>query len=198
MNARSGSSSVIAHGTAGRFDLEAGDEIRIVTPDGAQGGDLSFPGFDQGVTRNAIGWARYGKPWLVFAAKPGDRLYDGDGEPVLEMVSYAADGAADIMYPGCWSGVYEDGRPGCRDLISSALGLRRNELTGMLSFFISHRVDSEVYRGLGPVALNPGDHLSFRALRPTPVAVSTCPDLEIQGWTRGNLEVTVSRGGSRG
>jgi len=193
MNERPGSPTVIAHGTAARFDLMPGDEIRIVTPDGAQGGDLGFPGFDQGVTRNAIGWARFGKPWLVFSATPGDCLCDGDGEPVLEMVSYEADGAADIMYPGCWSGVYEDRRPGCRDLISAALGLERRELTGMLSFFISHRADSEVFRGLGPVTLNPGDHLSFRVLRPTPVAVSTCPDLEIGGWSSGDLEVSVTR-----
>ncbi len=182
----------IPHGTGARFDLEAGDEIQIMTPDGAQGGDFSFIGFDQAVTRNSIGWARFGKPWLVFSAAPGDCLYDGNGDPVFEMTGHDADGAADIMYPGCWSGVYPDGRPGCRDLISAALGLERRELTGMLSFFISHEADSSAYRGLGPVNLKPGDSLSFRALRPVYCAVSACPDLEIEGWSRGSLEVIVN------
>lgn len=196
MHAQPDTNTTVAHGTAARFDLGAGDEILIATPDGAQGGDLSFIGFDQSVTRNAIGWQRFGRPWLVFSASPGDRLCDGDGRPVMELVSYDADGAADIMYPGCWSGVYEDGRAGCRDLISAALGLERRELTGMLSFFISHSADSSAYRGLGPVDLKPGDSLRLRALDPVACAVSTCPDTGIEGWSRGDLEVTVRGGGS--
>lgn len=192
MPKRSETRTTIPHGTGTRFDLEPGDELLVVTPDGGQGGDLSFVGFDQSVTRNAIGWERFGKPWLVFSAEPGDRLYDGDGQPVMKLLSYDADGAADIMYPGCWSGVYEDGRAGCRDLISAALGLERHQLTGMLSFFISHTADDSAYRGLGPVGLKPGDSLRLRALTRVACAVSTCPDTEIEGWSRGDLEVTVT------
>ncbi len=185
----------ISHGTGAGFELEPGDEIRISTPDGAQGGDFSFIGFDQSVTRNALGWARFGRPWLVYSAGPGDRLYDGDAEPVFELVSYEADGVADIMYPGCWAEVYDDRRPGCRDLISRALGIDRRYLTGMLSFFISYEADSEAYRGLGPVKLNPDDHLALRALRPASCAVSACPDVDIPGWSAGGLEVVVTRAG---
>ncbi|MDQ2622676.1 MAG: DUF1989 domain-containing protein [Actinomycetota bacterium] len=181
----------VPHGTGSRFELEPGDEIRIATPDGAQGGDFSFPGFDQSVTRNALGWARFGRPWLVYSASRGDRLYDGDAEPVFELVAYEADGVADIMYPGCWAEVYDDRRPGCRDLISGALGVSRRELTGMLSFFISYEADKEAYRGLGPVELQPGHHLTLRALRSTPCAVSACPDVDIQGWQAGDLEVSI-------
>ena len=50
----------VDHGTARRFELAPGERIRIATPDGGQGGDFSFIGFDQAVTRNAIGWQLYG------------------------------------------------------------------------------------------------------------------------------------------
>ena len=185
----------VDHGTARRFELAPGERIRIATPDGGQGGDFSFIGFDQAVTRNAIGWQLYGKPWLAFSADPGSKLYDGDGEPVLEVTAANGDGRNDIMYPGCWSGVYEDGRPGCRDLISEALGIERRELTGMLSFFINHTVEGDCYRGLGEVSLSPGDHIELGAVRACVCAVSACPDTEIPGWTAGPLEVTVSEAG---
>lgn len=182
----------VDHGTARRFGLAAGESIRIATPDGGQGGDFSFIGFDQAVTRNAIGWELHGRPWLAFSADPGSKLYDGDGEPVLEVVAANGDGRNDIMYPGCWSGVYEDGRAGCRDLISEALGIERRELTGMLSFFVNHSVEDDTYRGLAEVSLSPGDHIELKALRDCACAVSACPDTEIPGWRAGSLEVTVS------
>lgn len=181
----------VAHGTAASFDLIAGELIRIETPDGAQGGDFSFPGFDQALTRNKLGWKRFGRPWLVFAAEPGDSLFDVDGEAAFELTSLTGDGVADIMYPGCWDEVYKDRRPGCQDLISAALGLERRDLIGMLSFFVGYSADDVAYRGLAGVELNPGDHLEFRTLRDGTCAVSACPDREIPGWRPGSLLVTV-------
>jgi len=184
-------STEVPHGTAKRFDLAAGESIRIETPDGAQGGDFSFPGFDQALTRNKLGWKRFGRPWLVFAAEPGDSLFDVDGEATFELVALVGDGVADIMYPGCWDEVYEDRRPGCQGLSSAALSIGRRDLTGMLSFFIGYSADDIAYRGLAGVDLNPGDHLEFRALRDVSCAVSACPDLDIPGWRPGGLVVTV-------
>jgi len=184
----------VKHGTAMKFDLDRGDLITVTTPDGAQGGDFSFPGFDQSLTRNKIGWQKFGRPWLVYSADPGSRLFDGDGEAVFEVVEYDADGSSDIMYPGCWDEVYADRRPGCRDLISASLGIERRQITGMLSFFISHTADDHAYRGLGEVDLKPGDHLSLRALRPTAAAVSACPDTDIPGWRAGDLMVEIEPG----
>lgn len=185
----------VAHGTAERFELETGDVIRIETPDGSQGGDFSFPGFDQSLTRNKLGWKRFGRPWLVYSAELGDSLFDVDGEAVFELTSLRGEGVADIMYPGCWDEVYADRRPGCQDLISAALGVDRRELAGMLSFFIGYSADDIAYRGLAGVDLVPGDHLEFRALRPVACAVSACPDLDIQGWRRGSLQVRVTGSG---
>lgn len=187
-----GFSTEVAHGTAERFELTAGETIRIETSDGAQGGDFSFPGFDQALTRNKLGWKRFGRPWLVFAAEPGDSLFDVDGEAVFELTARVGEGIADIMYPGCWDEVYEDRRPGCQDLISAALGIERRDLIGMLSFFVGYSADDLAYRGLSGVDLKPGDHLEFRALRDVTCAVSTCPDQEIPGWRPGSLLVTVT------
>ncbi len=181
----------VPHGTAERFDLKLGEVIRIETPDGAQGGDFSFPGFDQALTRNKLGWKRFGQPWLVYSAEPGDSLFDVDGEATFELTALAGEGIADIMYPGCWDEVYEDRRPGCQDLISGALGIDRRELAGMLSFFIGYSADDTAYRGLAGIDLKPGDHLEFRALRDVSCAVSACPDREITGWRVGGLLVTV-------
>lgn len=184
--------ATVAAGTGYGLDLLAGEEIRISTPDGGQGGDFSFLGFDQALSRNINGWERFGKPWLVFSADPGMRLYDGDAEPVMEVGQCVGDGRNDIMYPGCWSEIYEDGRPGCRDLIAEALGIERAAITGMLSFFVNATVDTTAYRGLQEVRIEPGDHITLRALRDVRAAVSACPDAEIPGWTPGDLRVEVS------
>lgn len=183
--------ATIESGTAQRVELDRGQELVISTPDGAQGGDLSFIGFDQAMSRNLNGWERFGRPWLVFAADPGMRLFNGEGEPVLEVGSCVGDGRNDIMYPGCWSELYADGRPGCRELIASALGIERSQITGMLSFFVNATVDATAYRGLDEVKLAPGDHISLRALRAATTAVSACPDTEIPGWRAGPLRVEV-------
>lgn len=182
----------VASGTGFGFDVAAGGEVRISSPDGGQGGDFSFVGFDQAMTRNINGWKRFGRPWLVFSADPGMRLYDGDGEAAMEVGHCQGDGRNDIMYPGCWSELYEDGRPGCRDLIAAGLGIDRTEIAGMLSFFVNATVDTTAYRGLEQVSIRPGDHITLRALRDLRAAVAACPDMEIPGWRPGDLRVEVT------
>ncbi|MCB0875320.1 MAG: DUF1989 domain-containing protein [Solirubrobacterales bacterium] len=184
--------ATVASGTGLGFDLAAGETVRISTPGGEQGGDFSFLGFDQAMTRNVNGWKRFGRPWLVFSADPGMVLCDGEGEAVMEVGPCRCDGRNDIMYPGCWSEIYGDGRPGCRDLIADGLGIERAEISGMLSFFVNAEIDTTAYRGLGRVDIEPGDHITLRALRDVRAAVSACPDMEIPGWTPGDLRVEVT------
>lgn len=185
----------IAHATARRVELRAGDRLRITTPDGAQGGDLSFPGFDQALTRNVNGWERHRRPVMVFHADTGMRLLDGEGEAVLKVVETIGEGRNDIVMPGCYREIYSDGRPGCRDLVSAALGIERRALTGMLSFFVTSRATDDYYDALAASRIAPGDAIVLEALRPTAVAISACPDTEIPGWRPGTLIAEVTRAG---
>ncbi|MGI9557518.1 MAG: DUF1989 domain-containing protein [Solirubrobacterales bacterium] len=190
------STTEIAPGSATRVELAAGQLLTVTSPGDGQGGDMSFIGFDQAMTRNSNGWEKFGRPWLVFSADEGMKLVDGDGEAAFEVGESRTDGRNDIMYPGCWREIYDDGRAGCRDLISEALGIERAQLTGMLSFFITSTADDDVYRGLGHCDVQPGDFVSFRALRDVVAAVSACPDDEISGWTPAPLEVSVAASGT--
>ena len=183
----------IPHATARRFELATGDRLRVSTPDGAQGGDLSFPGFDQALTRNVNGWERHRRPVMVFHADTGMRLHDGDGAAVLEVVETVGAGRSDIVMPGCYREIHPDGRPGCRDLIAAALGIERRALTGMLSFFVVSHATDDYYDALSASRIAPGDAVALRALRPTAVAVSACPDTEIPGWRPGALLAEVTR-----
>ena len=179
----------VASGTARAVELAPGERLTIETPHGDQGGDLSFAEFDQALTRNVNGIERFGFPRLVFHVSDGMRLVDGEGETVMTVGPARGVTSIDIMLPGCWRELYPDGRPGCRDLISEALGIPRGELKGMLSFFTAYRAGQDGYDGLLGAQLRPGDFVSFRAVRAVRVAVSACPDLEVPGWREGPLLV---------
>ena len=183
-------------GRAVAIELEVGDELVVTASEGGQGGDVSFAGFDQALTRNINGWERFGEPWLVLWVEEGMRLFDGDGGPVLKVGPSRGPGHLDITYPGCWTEIYPDRRPGCRELISEALGIERNQLTGMLSFFLTGKVEDGVYRGFTePATVEPGDFVSFRCLRDVSVAVSACPDDSVPGWRPAPLDTEVTRDG---
>lgn len=181
--------TTIAHGTAAAFNLAAGDRLTISTPAGAQGGDLSFLGFDQDLTRDILGFARHRKAVMAFTVRAGEHLYDSDNVPVLLVESVESVGEIDAMMPGCRHEIYEDHRPGCRDLISAALKVERARLTGMVSFWTVTHVTADYYDALSEYGGRPGDSLTVRAVRPVTVGVSACPDDVIPGHTGGVLEV---------
>lgn len=186
-------SATLAPGTARAFLLGEGDVVKIISPKGGQGGDLTFIGFDQSLTRNINGWEKFGSVKLTFYADPRMKLYDGDGTPYLEVVEVHSDLRVDIMYPGCWREIYQDGRPGCRDLLSEALGVERKELTGMASFFVECVVDEDGYM-FSSLDIQPGDYLTLKALRPVTLAVSACPDDSLPGIRPSDLVVEVNGG----
>jgi len=176
-------------GQACGFDVAAGGRLRICTPTAHQGGDFSFAGFDQAVTRNVNGWSRHRKPYVLFHLSTGMPMCDGNGRPVLELEQLHSKGAVDIMLPGCWRELYADGRLGCRELISAAIGIERAQLTGMASFFVRSRATDEYYDALSRPGIEAGDYLILRALRDVRVGVSACPDVELPGWSAGEVHV---------
>lgn len=186
-------STSIESGTAIAVDVPAGSRLTISSPGGDQGGDLSFDGFDQSLTRNVNGWEAFGSPKLVYHVTEGMRLVDGDGETWMTVGPMRGEGVIDAMLPGCWRELYPDRRPGCRDLISAALGIERRNLQGMLSFFTRCRAEPDAYDGLLGLDVAPGDFVSFDAVRDVRVAVSACPDIDLDGWRPGPLSLTVEK-----
>ena len=181
----------LAPGTATAIHLDGGDEVKITSPQGGQGGDFTFVGFDQALSRNINGWEKFGTVKVTFYADPGMKLYDGDGTPFVEVVEVHSALRVDIVYPGCWREIYADGRPGCRDLLSEALGVERKELTGMASFWAACEVDEDGYM-FSNLDIQPGDYLVLRAIRPVTLAVSACPDDTLPDIRPSDLLVEVS------
>jgi uncharacterized protein YcgI (DUF1989 family) len=181
-------------GTATRLDLDAGDSLQITVAEGHQPGDLSFPGFDQALTRDVNGLTAIGRPVLPYHATEGMVLVDGEGDPVLEVGPVTGGGGNDIMLPGCRKEIYADGRPGCRDLVSAALGIPRAQLTGMLSFFAVGRAHEAWFDGLAGTSAGPDASCRFTAVRPCAVAVSACPGVDIPGYSPGALGLTIVTG----
>lgn len=176
--------------TAHAFHLGQGDLIKIAAPKGGQWGDFTFIGFDQSLTRNKNGWEKFGEIKLTFYAEAGMKLYDGEGIPYLEVMEVNSCGRVDIMYPGCFREVYADGRPGCRDLLSEALGIERKDITGMATFWVTCEVDEEGYM-FKPLDIKAGDYLLLKALRSVDLAVSACPDDTMAGVKPSSLVVEI-------
>jgi len=187
------SSITLAPGTATAIQLDKDDEVKITSPQGGQGGDFTFVGFDQALSRNINGWEKFGTVKVTFYAEPGMKLYDGDGTPFVEVVEVHSALRVDIVYPGCWREIYADGRPGCRDLLSEALGVERKELTGMASFWAACEVDEDGYM-FSNLDIQPGDYLVLRAIRPLTLAVSACPDDTLPGIRPSDLVIELTRG----
>ena len=184
----------VPRGNAVAIDLSAGQRLRVTTPDGLQGGDLSFEGLSTSLSRNVNGFARFGRPVMAFHLEPGEVLVDTGGEPVLELVERTGEGRIDVMMPGCWSEIYDDGRPGCQDLIGASLGTDRAGLSGMISFWVTSSVNDDYYDALSESVMAPGDCFVVVARRDVSVGVSACPDEEIPGLPGGHLVVELLAG----
>lgn len=183
---------MLESGSGTAVDLKAGERLTIESPHGDQGGDLSFLEFDQALTRNVNGWATFGRAKLIYHVTEGMLLVDGGGETVMRVGPARGITSTDVMLPGCWAELYPDGRPGCRDLVSGALGIPRSQLKGMLSFFTTCRADPDGLDALLGGTIEPGDFVSFDAVRDVRVAVTACPDVQIAGWREGPLRVQVA------
>jgi hypothetical protein len=184
----------VEFGRAVAVDVPAGHDLVVAVAAGRQLADVCVAGLHQGLTRNAAGWRRFGRPSLALWLLPGDELVDGDARPIMR-VEACPDAGLDAAYPGCWSELHPDGRPGCRDLLAAALGVPRAGLPGVLSAFgAAPRVGPDGLHGWEAADAPPGAAFTLRALRDCRAAVSACPDDGIPGTIRGRLEVAVTEG----
>ncbi len=182
-------------GGASAVSVSAGDVLAVEVLEGCQLVDLAPAGFHQGLTRNAAGWRRFHRPSIALGLLEGDELLDGDGAPLMRLIAGPGPGQIDLLYPGCWSELYSDGRPGCRDLIAHALGIPRASLGGVVSVFGATPLvsDGGVHGWEGAVAA-PGSSIRLEALVNCRVAISACPDDGIPGHTGGRLGIDVLAG----
>lgn len=186
--------TILQRGEAMRLDLDPGDDITILDPSGNAGGDLTFLGYDQALTRDIVGFERRGLPVKIpFFLEPGDSMYDAEGTPHLKVEDIQAPGKLDNILPGCRRALYEDGRPGCRDIIPAAMGIPVKQLTGMVSFWVNATTDQDYYDPFGPQTTEPNRLAVFSAVRPVIVGISACPDTLIWDVPERELHVTVRR-----
>ena len=184
-------------GGATAVRVPPGGVLEVTVLEGHQMLDLAPAGFHQGMTRNAAGWRRFGRPSLALGLVDGDELLDGDGVPLMRLVASPGPGQVDVLYPGCWRELYPDLRPGCRDLISQALGIPRARLGGVISAFgATPRVEDGGFHGWEATVAAPGLSLALEAMVECHVAVSACPDDGIPGHVGGRLGVTVHTRGA--
>jgi uncharacterized protein YcgI (DUF1989 family) len=179
---------IAKHGKGILVNCRKGDHIFIKTVGGGQVSDLTFLGFDQAMARNFNGWRRYNAPKLVTSLEEGDALVDGNVNPVLRIVKKKSSVGMDVIFPGCWSEIYDDHRPGCRDILSKLFGVERKQLPAMATLFMEVR-ELEIL----PCRAAPGDYGELEALRDVVIGVTSCPDDEKCNTKPGEIEVTVDR-----
>ncbi len=167
-------------------DLKKADRMIVKTVDGGQVSDMTFIGFDQAMTRNFNGWRRYNAPKLATSLVEGDALVDGDLNSVLHLVKSHSSAGHDLLFPGCWRELYDDGRLGCRDILSELFKVERKNLPHMATWFM----DVKEMR-IVPSTGRPGDHVELEALRDVVVGLTACPDNVECNSRGGDIEVTV-------
>lgn len=169
------------------LDLHKGDAVIISTPNGGQVSDVTFIGFDQAMSRNVNGWRRYNVPKIATRFEEGDVLVDGDRNPILRLVRNRSSAGHDLLFPGCWKELYNDGRPGCRDVLSGLFGVERQHLPSMATMFMEVR-DFQIV----PTPARAGDSVELEALCDVKIGLTACPDDIECNSKPGNIEVAVN------
>lgn len=156
--------------------VRAGQEVRIVDVEGAQVGDLW-----------ALDDADPGR-WLSvphlrdvlerIAPRPGDRLVDQTGEPILDLLRDDSPGRHDLLFPPCDRWLFERaGLPGhrnCRDNFLAAAGDRLPFVPEPFNLFMTTGVDPDGVITIRAPRTRPGDSVTFRAVRDLTLVLSAC------------------------
>jgi uncharacterized protein YcgI (DUF1989 family) len=156
---------IIPNGSAEAFEVSKGKTIKICVPKGAQVADLTFPNFNQSLTRDMNSDTRQ-----IDKALEGTILYDGAGKGYLKLFKSASLASHDLLFPGCRKEMYKK-KLGCRNLLSKALNIPLEALPSVCSFFMDVK-DGKIM----PSSANPGDYVLLEALENVKIGISSCPD----------------------
>jgi len=193
----------VAAGTAGAYEVKAGEWIQIIDVAGRECSD--FMAFDarkleQGIerfpdtttTRSLIGLA-YAGPGLA------SKFFDQDQQPLIEIVQDTV-GRHDAFGLACTAKYYDDvGYPGhvnCSDNLNAALapyGVQPKSGWPALNWFYNTRIDARNVFYLDEPWSRPGDYVLLRAPVDLVCASTACPD-EISpanGWDPTDIHVRI-------
>jgi uncharacterized protein YcgI (DUF1989 family) len=183
--------SILVPARSGRaVTVRAGRSIRIVDVEGAQVGDLwALDAGDPGLwlsvphTRDVL---------EKLIPRPGDRLVDQRGEPILELLADHSPGRHDLLFPACDRWLYERaGRPGhanCRDNFLTAAGDR--PVPEPFNVFMTTDVEPDGRLTIRAPDTGPGDSTTFRALRDLVVVLTACA---VDHWPTNGERCTALR-----
>jgi uncharacterized protein YcgI (DUF1989 family) len=181
---------ILKKGEARGAVLLKGQTISVTCIGGGQLSDLVFLNYHQGITLDRL---------RRFILKVGDELFDANEDAVLKVSSIDSQSNTNILYPGCRRKFYRERlnkeKNGCRDLLSSALGLSPSDLPSTINLFMDFELDCTSYGFKTKVSqVKSDDSVSFLALKDCIVAVSACPCEVDACRTEGEILVEIDNG----
>ncbi len=126
---------ILKKGEAKAFQIKAERFLRIECLDDEQLADLTFEGYNQGITLDTL---------RRFHLIEGNLLFNGNEEPMIKVIKISSRSKTNILFRGCKSSVYsrfERKKLGCRELIARELDLPTNELPSTINLFMDFELD---------------------------------------------------------
>lgn len=186
--------------SARAVELQAGDELVVIDPQGQQVSDLiaySLENLDEYLSSGrSIDYAS--KLWLT----TGDVLYSNRSRPMFELIEDTC-GRHDFTLTPCSSEMFSiiygetEGRPGCegnlaRVMAPYGLGVDRIPIAFNIFMNVSFDAETGAVKVLPPLS-KPGDHIRLRALMPLVVAMTACSAGQSNNFSYKPIDYRIER-----
>lgn len=191
----------IAPCSAHAIELEAGDELVVIDPEGQQVSDLTA--FNRDDTREYLSSGRS----IDYASRlfltTGDLLYSNRSRPMFEIVEDTC-GRHDFTLTPCSKDTFSiiygetEGRPGCEGNLAMALAPHGIDVDCIpIAFNVFMHVDVDGATGairVLPPRSGPGDFIRLRALMPLIVGMTACSAGQSNNFRYKPIDYRVLRG----
>ena len=188
--------------SAAAVELEAGDELFVIDPEGQQVSDLvAFNRDDLAEylsSGRSIDYAS--RLWLT----TGDLLYSNRSRPMFDIVEDTC-GRHDFTLTPCSKDTFAiiygetEGRPGCEGNLASALapwGIGTDRIPIAFNVFMHVAVDGDSGRiEVRPPTSRAGDHVRLRARMPLVVGMTACSAGQSNNFVYKPIDYRVVRDG---
>jgi len=164
-------------GTA--VELQTGDVLIVLDPEGAQVADLFVISADD--ARNKYSGGRTVDYNATIRPTTGHIMYSNRSTPLLEIVDDTV-GVHDVLLTPCSARMFETlrgmyGHASCLTNLASALspyGIEADDIEATFNAFMNVPVSANGQITVERPASKPGDRIAFRAVQPVIVAVAAC------------------------